>query len=35
MIYPTKKLGEVVELNYGKGITKYDRNTEVVSSISV
>ena len=26
--YPTKKLGEVVELNYGKGITKYDRNTD-------
>ncbi len=25
--WPTKKLGEIIELHYGKGISKYDRKT--------
>jgi type I restriction enzyme S subunit len=28
MIYPTKKLGEVIELRYGKGIPKDDRKSD-------
>ena len=27
MLYPTKKLGEIIELKYGKGISKHNRKT--------
>ena len=28
MSYPTEKLGEIIELHYGKGISKYDRKPD-------